>query len=97
MFQSDKVFGVARAIVPTIVAYLVGRGYIPGGAAAEVSTAILALGAAGWSVYEKRAAGKITSVAAMDETRVSADGRTITVTVPELAKAARDAATPPIS
>ena len=46
----NTINGILRAIVPAVVAYLVGKGYPPQMIATDVSAAILALAAAGWSV-----------------------------------------------
>lgn len=48
--NSNIVMGILRAIVPGLVGYLVGKGLIPAGQAADVGAAIITLGAAGWSV-----------------------------------------------
>ena len=42
--------GVLRAVVPALVAYLVGRGYLSQSSAADVAAAIIAIASAGWSV-----------------------------------------------
>ena len=42
--------GILRAIVPGIVGFLVGKGYIPADQGGEIAAAIITLGAAGWSV-----------------------------------------------
>lgn len=91
--MDDMLKGVARAAVPALVTYLVAKGVIPGGAEAEVGAAILTVGAAGWSVFDKRRSAKVASVAAMAGTIVSPDGKTITIVERELATAAKDAAT----
>ena len=46
----NVVNGILRAIVPALVAWLVGKGYIPTGDAANVVAFLLAVGSAGWSV-----------------------------------------------
>lgn len=89
----DEIKGTLRALVPAVVAYAVGRGWIPASSAADATAVILALGAVGWSVYDKRKAAKVASVAAMPGTVVSDDGRTIRVVDSSLAAAARQAAT----
>ena len=48
--NSNVVMGILRAIVPGLVGYLVGKGYIPADQGGEVAAAIITLGAAGWSV-----------------------------------------------
>jgi hypothetical protein len=92
--MNDQLAGSLRALVPALVAYLVGRGFIPAGVAAEAGALILAAGAVGWSIFDKRRAAKVASVAAMPGTVVSADGKTITIVDRDLAVAAKDAATP---
>jgi len=65
--NSDQVLGALRALVPTIVAYAVGKGWIPAASAADVGAAIIALGAAGWSVYAHTNTNKIAAVAALPD------------------------------
>ena len=48
--NQNIVMGMLRAIVPGLVGYLVGKGLIPAGQAADVGAAIITLGAAAWSV-----------------------------------------------
>ena len=91
--MEEMLAGAARAAVPAFVTYLVAKGIVPGGAEVEVGAALLTVGAAGWSVYNKRKAAKVAAVAAMPGTVVSADGKTITIVERDLANAARDAAT----
>lgn len=90
----DNITGPLRAVVPAFVAYMVGRGWIPAGSAADIGAAVIALGAAGWSVYSNRRTAKVADVAAMPGTTVSPDGKTIHVVEPELVTAAKEAATP---
>jgi len=52
--NADQVTGIARAILPAIIAYVVGKGWIPAGAAADAGAAILAIVAAIWSVYNNK-------------------------------------------
>lgn len=91
--MDDQIKGALRAFVPALVAYLVGRGYIPAGVASEAGALILAAGAVGWSIFDKRRAAKIASVAAMSGTVVSPDGKTITIVDRDLAVVAKGAAT----
>lgn len=48
--NQNIVMGMLRAIVPGLVGYLVGKGLVPAGQAADVGAAIITLGAAAWSV-----------------------------------------------
>lgn len=45
----NQAMGILRAVVPGIVAYAVGKGWIPAGSAANVGAAVVAIGAAIWS------------------------------------------------
>mgnify|MGYP001605267048 CR=1 FL=1 len=92
--MDEMLLGIGRAAIPAFVAYLVGKGIIPGEAAAEVGAAIVTMGAAGWSVFNKRRAAKVAAVAAMPGTVVSDNGRTISILEPSLQTAAKVAATP---
>ena len=91
--MDDQIKGTLRALVPAVVAYLVGRGYIPANLATEAGALILAAGAVGWSVFDKRRSAKVAAVAAMPGTIVSQDGKTITIVEAPLAVAAKEAAT----
>lgn len=42
--------GILRAIVPGLVGYLAGKGWITQSEAADIAAAIITLGAAGWSI-----------------------------------------------
>ena len=46
--------GILRAIIPAAIAYAVGKGWISQSASADVSTAVLAIAAAMWSVVSNR-------------------------------------------
>ena len=46
----NQVNGVLRAVIPALLAYAVGRGWLGESQAADILPAILALVAAGWSV-----------------------------------------------
>ena len=65
----DQLTGVVRAIVPALVAYVVGKGWIPAGAASDVAAAIMAVLAAVWSVKNNAPATVIATVANMPEVK----------------------------
>ena len=46
--------GILRAIIPAAIAYAVGKGWISQSASADISTAVLAIAAAMWSVVSNR-------------------------------------------
>ena len=63
--NSNVVMGILRALVPGLVAYAAGRGWISAGEAGEISAAIITLGMAAWSASTNTDAAKIVSVTAM--------------------------------
>lgn len=67
--NQNQITGLARALVPAIVAYIVGKGYLSQSSAADVSAAIIALLAAGWSVQTHSDASAIKTVAAMPDVK----------------------------
>jgi hypothetical protein len=48
---SSVVAGIAQAVVPALVAYAVGKGWLSQSSAADVGAAIITLLAAGWSGF----------------------------------------------
>ncbi len=50
----DQYTGIIRAIAPAAVAYLVGKGLITSDTAGLIVTAVIAIGAAVWSVLNNR-------------------------------------------
>lgn len=94
--NQDQITGMIRAIVPAIVAYFAGRGILLNDVAiADLLVALITLGSALWSVYVHTQHRAVANVAAMDATRVSADGKTITLLKSDFIEAAKTAATPP--
>lgn len=65
--NQDQVTGLLRSLVPAIVAYIVGKGWIPASSAADVGAALTAIGMAGWSIYVNTKSQQIASVAAMPD------------------------------
>lgn len=65
--NQNQIMGIARALVPSIIAYVVGKGYLSQSSAADVSAAIIALLAAGWSVQTHTDANAIKTVTAMPD------------------------------
>lgn len=61
--NQNVVMGILRAIVPGLVGYLVGKGIVPAGQAADLGAAIITLGAAAWSVASNLEAKPATPVA----------------------------------
>lgn len=50
----NSINGVLRAGVPAVLAYAVGKGWISAGAVGEITTAVVAVAAAIWSVVSNR-------------------------------------------
>jgi hypothetical protein len=46
----NTVNGILRAILPAALAYAVGKGWITQNSVGDISAAVIAIGAAGWSV-----------------------------------------------
>lgn len=47
----NQINGIIRAVLPAILAYAVGRGWISNEQVGDITTAIVTLAAAGWSFY----------------------------------------------
>ena len=52
----NTINGVLRAVVPAVLAYLVGKGYVAETAVADITAATVAVAAAIWSVFSKKSA-----------------------------------------
>jgi hypothetical protein len=52
----DQIAGPLRAILPAILAFAIAKGWINAGMADWLTTSIIALGAAGWSIWSNRPA-----------------------------------------
>lgn len=76
--NQDQVTGLLRSLVPALVAYAVGKGWVPAASAADVGAALVALGMAGWSIYVNTKSQQIASVAAMPDVKK-------VITTPEVA------------
>lgn len=67
----NQVRSILRALVPAILAFAVGRGWLGSEAAADVTAAIVALGAAVWGAFENQPKQLVAKVAAMPDKVVS--------------------------
>lgn len=50
----NSVNGVIRAVVPALLAYAVGKGWISSGAVGDITAAVAAIAAAVWSVVTNK-------------------------------------------
>lgn len=63
--NQDQFLGILKIIASSGVAYVVGKGWIPVGASADVVAGVVAVGAAGWSYVAHTDAAKVTAAAAV--------------------------------
>jgi hypothetical protein len=63
--NQSQFLGIARAIIPAIVAYLVGRGWISESAAGEIAAAVVTIISAIWSGFAHTDSAKLAEVEAM--------------------------------
>jgi hypothetical protein len=63
--NSNVVMGILRALVPGLVAYAAGRGWISASSAGDIGAAIITLGAAAWSATTNTDAASLATVAAI--------------------------------
>ena len=52
----DQIAGPLRAILPSLFAFAVGKGWLGAGSADWIMASIMSLGAAGWSIWANRPA-----------------------------------------
>lgn len=56
--NNDMIGGVIRAVVPPVLAYLIGKGTLPAGDYSAVVTGLVAMITAGWSIHTNKT-GKV--------------------------------------
>ena len=54
----NQVNGILRAVIPAILAYAVGRGWLGESQVADITTAVITLVAAAWSVTSNATGAK---------------------------------------
>ncbi len=52
----DQIAGPLRAILPALIAFAVGKGWLNAGSADWIVSSVLAIGAAVWSIWSNRPA-----------------------------------------
>jgi len=67
MPSQDQILGMLRIFIPYLLTMAVAKGYIPEGAVADVTTAIVTLVAIGWSAVAHKQSAVVARVAAMPE------------------------------
>ena len=61
----DQIAGPLRAILPALAAFAIGKGWLNAGSADWIISSILALGAAGWSIWSNRPAAVAAATQAL--------------------------------
>ena len=61
----DQIAGPLRAILPALAAFAIGKGWLNAGSADWIISSILALGAAGWSIWANRPAATAANAQAL--------------------------------
>ena len=56
--NTDQITGIIRAILPAILAYAVGKGWITTSQVGDITAAVVTLAAAAWSVQNNKT-GKV--------------------------------------
>ena len=52
--NSDQIGGMIRAILPPFIAYAVAKGWVNAGSADWIVSSVIALAAAGWSIWTNK-------------------------------------------
>ncbi|MGD0024769.1 MAG: hypothetical protein ABSC37_09115 [Xanthobacteraceae bacterium] len=55
---TDQFTGILRAVVPALISYVVGKGWIPAGTAGDIGTGVITILAALWS-WRTNTPGKV--------------------------------------
>jgi hypothetical protein len=63
----DQLMGMLRVVVPVGLGFVTSKGWIPAGAAGDVGTAVLGVGAAVWSYYAHTDSAKIKAVESLPD------------------------------
>lgn len=59
----DQITGPIRILLPAILAYAVGKGWIPGESVGDITLAVIAVIAAIWSIYSNRQSAMVANAA----------------------------------
>ena len=67
--NQDQIMGVLRVLLPSILSYAVGKGWLTTSQVADVSAALVMLTGVAWSIVAHTDQAKIAAVAAMPEVK----------------------------
>jgi TRAP-type C4-dicarboxylate transport system permease large subunit len=76
--NQTQVLGIAKIIVPVVITYAVGRGWVSESAAGEITAAIVTLIAALWSFEAHTDSANLATVEAMPDVKTIVVSRTST-------------------
>jgi hypothetical protein len=65
MINLDQITGLARIVIPVVVSYAVGKGWVSASGAGDVTAAILTIGASFWTIAAHTNSAKIAAVEAL--------------------------------
>ena len=65
--NQEQLLGIVRVIVPVLLSYVAGSGWIATGDIAQITAAIVTLAAVIWSVFAHAKANMVKTVAALPE------------------------------
>jgi hypothetical protein len=94
MMNQAQFLGILRIVLPSIMAFVVAKGWVTDSMVADLTTAIVTIAAALWSGFANTQAATVAKMATMTGTVVSPSGDTITIVDPHLALVAAMNATP---
>jgi hypothetical protein len=67
--SQDQFLGILRAILPAVLAYVVGRGWIDAGSVGDISAAVVAVASALWSTWAHNKSNTIAAAAVLPEVK----------------------------
>ncbi len=80
--NQEQVLGILRIVLPSILAFFVGKGWIAADTAvADLTTAIVTIAAAVWSGFVHTQRNAAAVVAAMPSTEVKSDRGNVSITL----------------
>ncbi len=77
--NQEQVLGILRIVLPSIMAFFVGKGWIADSAVADLTTATVTIAAAVWSGFVHTQRNAAAVVAAMPSTEVKNDQGNVSI------------------
>jgi hypothetical protein len=95
VMNQEQVLSLARGILIVVGGLLTWKNVLTDAEWQPIAGGLLQIVGIAWGLWSHTQANSVATVAAMDVTSVTPDGKTITLLTPALVEAARAAATPP--